>query len=139
MSGNESNNHQNTEFHPRKGTLCKFGCSTRITFDNNILSKNGKMIPLNLDGSFHDCPARNQERSYTEKASSSASRFQFRNDKDREVSITETESKYFFNQILENIQLSHTQLERILMEQDHVKKQLEDTTQVLRILMEKVG
>jgi hypothetical protein len=38
-------------------TICKFGCGTSIKFDDRKVSRIGKKIPLNLDGSPHDCPS----------------------------------------------------------------------------------
>ena len=37
-------------------TICKFGCGASIKFDNNRVSRRGIKIPLNLDGTLHDCP-----------------------------------------------------------------------------------
>ena len=34
---------------------CKY-CSQQITFNDNIISRKGRKIPLNLDGSNHNCP-----------------------------------------------------------------------------------
>lgn len=36
--------------------ICKYGCQTPIKFDNNRVSTRGIKIPLNLDGTLHDCP-----------------------------------------------------------------------------------
>jgi hypothetical protein len=38
--------------------LCMFGCGTPLKFDVNRVSRNGKKIPLNLDGTPHDCAYR---------------------------------------------------------------------------------
>ena len=38
--------------------ICKYGCQTAIKFDNRQVSAKGIKIPLNLDGSPHDCPKR---------------------------------------------------------------------------------
>jgi hypothetical protein len=35
---------------------CWYNCGTEITFDYGIISRTGKKIPLNLDGTFHNCP-----------------------------------------------------------------------------------
>ncbi len=37
---------------------CNDGCQTAIKFDKSRISPNGKMIPLNLDDTTHDCPKR---------------------------------------------------------------------------------
>ena len=37
--------------------MCKFGCQIPIKFDNSRVSAKGKKIPLNVDGSPHDCPS----------------------------------------------------------------------------------
>lgn len=138
MTENESNHHQNRHTNPNKGTLCKFGCGIRITFDSNTVSKNGKIIPLNIDGSFHDCPARNQEGGYTAGTSNPENRVHKSNDKYGEGSKHTSDSKSFFDQLLENVEHSNTQLERILVEQDQAKEQLENISQTLKNLMEKV-
>ena len=39
-----------------KNAFCKYGCQTAIKFDNTRVSAKGIKIPLNLDGSTHDCP-----------------------------------------------------------------------------------
>jgi hypothetical protein len=40
-----------------KNILCKYGCGASISFDPNILSAiSRKVIPLNLDGTLHNCP-----------------------------------------------------------------------------------
>jgi DNA-directed RNA polymerase subunit RPC12/RpoP len=49
-----SNNNIDAQF--KKDTFCKYGCYTRIKFDNSQVSVRGRKIPLNLDGSLHDCP-----------------------------------------------------------------------------------
>ncbi|HKU50616.1 MAG TPA: hypothetical protein VJP79_11740 [Nitrososphaera sp.] len=36
------------------------GCNSPIKFDNNVKSASGKVIPLNPDGSHHECPAKQQ-------------------------------------------------------------------------------
>jgi hypothetical protein len=41
----------------KKNTFCKYGCQTAIKFDNSRVSAKGIKIPLNLDGSPHDCPS----------------------------------------------------------------------------------
>ena len=38
--------------------LCRYGCQTAIKFDNNRIGPNGRKIPLNTDGSPHQCPKR---------------------------------------------------------------------------------
>jgi hypothetical protein len=38
--------------------ICKYGCQTAIKFDNSRVTAKGIKIPLNLDGSSHDCPKR---------------------------------------------------------------------------------
>lgn len=40
----------------KKNTFCKYGCQTPIKFDNSQVSTRGIKIPLNLDGTLHDCP-----------------------------------------------------------------------------------
>jgi hypothetical protein len=42
----------------KKNTFCKYGCQTAIKFDNRRVSAKEIKIPLNLDGSPHDCPKR---------------------------------------------------------------------------------
>ena len=39
------------------------GCQQPIKFDNAVKSESGKVIPLNPDGSRHDCPAKSQNNS----------------------------------------------------------------------------
>lgn len=34
---------------------CKY-CRQQITFNDNITSRKGRKIPLNIDGSNHNCP-----------------------------------------------------------------------------------
>jgi hypothetical protein len=48
----KTNNNGPTE----KNTWCKYGCQTAIKFDKNQVSARGVKIPLNLDGTPHDCP-----------------------------------------------------------------------------------
>jgi hypothetical protein len=36
--------------------ICKYGCQTAIKFDNSRVTAKGIKIPLNLDGTLHDCP-----------------------------------------------------------------------------------
>jgi hypothetical protein len=42
----------------RLSLFCKYGCQTPIKFDNSQISANGKKIPLNLDGTPHDCTSK---------------------------------------------------------------------------------
>lgn len=35
---------------------CWYNCGTDIIFDDGVIGKTGKKIPLNLDGTRHDCP-----------------------------------------------------------------------------------
>lgn len=35
---------------------CWYNCGTDIIFDDGVRGKTGKKIPLNLDGTRHDCP-----------------------------------------------------------------------------------
>ena len=45
-----------------KISMCRRGCGTRIVFNDKMLSKNSKKVPLNfLDNLPHECPLRNQE------------------------------------------------------------------------------
>jgi hypothetical protein len=37
--------------------ICKYGCQTTIKFDNSRVSLKGIKIPLNLDGTAHNCPS----------------------------------------------------------------------------------
>jgi len=37
---------------------CRYGCGTSVKFDNNHISVRGLRIPLNLDGTHHDCANR---------------------------------------------------------------------------------
>ena len=41
----------------KKNIFCKYGCQTAIKFDNSRVSRRGIKIPLNLDGTLHDCPS----------------------------------------------------------------------------------
>ena len=41
---------------------CRYGRGTRIKFDNNQVSPRGLQIPLNLDGTRHDCANRPYNR-----------------------------------------------------------------------------
>ena len=52
MSFNNNNNSP-----VEKNAFCKYGCKTPIKFDNSQVSTRGIKIPLNLDGSPHDCPS----------------------------------------------------------------------------------
>lgn len=45
-----------------KFNYCKYGCQTRIKFDDNRVSASGRKIPLNLDGRPHDCTNRPYNR-----------------------------------------------------------------------------
>jgi hypothetical protein len=45
-----------------KFNFCRYGCQRPIKFDNNRVSANGLKIPLNLDGSPHDCANRPYNR-----------------------------------------------------------------------------
>lgn len=38
--------------------LCKYGCQSPIKFDNSRISANGRKIPLNMDGTPHDCTSK---------------------------------------------------------------------------------
>jgi hypothetical protein len=42
----------------RKGNYCRYCCGTPIKFDDNRVSASGLKIPLNLDGTPHDCANR---------------------------------------------------------------------------------
>ena len=42
---------------------CRYGCGTPIKFDDNQVSPRGLRIPLNLDGTRHDCAYRPYNRS----------------------------------------------------------------------------
>lgn len=42
----------------KKEILCKFGCQTAIKFHSSQISVTGKKIPLNQDGTPHNCPLR---------------------------------------------------------------------------------
>lgn len=35
---------------------CWYNCGIDITFDDGVIGKTGRRIPLNLDGTRHDCP-----------------------------------------------------------------------------------
>ena len=39
-----------------QGEPCKKGCRQNITFDPSMKTPQGHWIPLNLDGTKHDCP-----------------------------------------------------------------------------------
>jgi hypothetical protein len=47
---------QNNNNSIKKNTFCKYGCQTAIKFDNSRVTAKGVKIPLNLDGTLHDCP-----------------------------------------------------------------------------------
>jgi peptidoglycan hydrolase CwlO-like protein len=47
----------------QKTTLCR-GCNTEITFRPDHKTEGGKWIPLNLDLTNHDCPARKKNNRY---------------------------------------------------------------------------
>ncbi|CAN5399331.1 hypothetical protein BH18THE2_BH18THE2_26640 [soil metagenome] len=56
-----SNIHSNRDTNKRE-YLCH-GCGQPIKFDANVTSSiSGKAIPLNLDGTQHDCPNRQQTK-----------------------------------------------------------------------------
>ena len=44
----------------KKKTFCRNNCGTELHFDKNVLSKNGKLIPLEIDGQPHQCPNKEQ-------------------------------------------------------------------------------
>jgi hypothetical protein len=45
----------------KKGIACRNGCQTIIHFDKSTKSPRGKFIPLNPDGSTHNCPNSGQQ------------------------------------------------------------------------------
>jgi hypothetical protein len=45
-----------------KVNYCRYRCGTPIKFDNNQVSASGLKIPLNLDGTPHDCANRPYNR-----------------------------------------------------------------------------
>jgi hypothetical protein len=48
----------NNKKYIKKDILCKYGCRTPLKFDPNMISASGKKIPLNLDGTAHECSNR---------------------------------------------------------------------------------
>lgn len=52
--GSESKNIHGSSM--KKVVYCRKGCGGRLKFDKNVHSPSGKLVPLNLDGSKHECP-----------------------------------------------------------------------------------
>lgn len=55
MSGNFGYDGSNRNV--SKFVLCKKGCNQDVMFNQNIRSASGKLVPLNPDGTKHECPA----------------------------------------------------------------------------------
>ena len=49
-------------FNNDKVNYCRYGCGTPIKFDSNQVSRRGLQIPLNLNGTHHDCANRPYNR-----------------------------------------------------------------------------
>jgi hypothetical protein len=62
MARKEEKERQMSFNNNNKVNLCRYGCQTPIKFDNNELSASGVKIPLNLDGTQHDCANRPYNR-----------------------------------------------------------------------------
>lgn len=55
-----------------KGELCTEGCGNSFTFDPFMKSPQARSIPLNLDGTKHDCPNDTRQHSSCRQNQSSA-------------------------------------------------------------------
>jgi hypothetical protein len=60
-----------------RGNYCRYGCRTPIKFDDNQVSARGLKIPLNINGTPHDCAYRpyNRRRQMLVKIPNSGSRW----------------------------------------------------------------
>lgn len=53
-NGSQSKDVHNSSI--KKAVYCRKGCGRQLQFDKNVRSASGKLVPLNLDGSKHECP-----------------------------------------------------------------------------------
>lgn len=122
----------------RGNIYCRFGCGTRITFDDRFVSTNGKKIPLDYsDHKPHECPKRN----YYKKPDVQRSDLQYNNqenqDKDKD-NFGPTGSRIsFLNRMSEMIEYDNKQQEQILINQNQIKNQQKELMQLLLELAKK--
>ncbi len=114
--------------------MCRRGCGTRIVFNDKMLSKNSKKIPLNFSDNLpHECPLRNQDEWKPNLQRFSSAHSKAVNPKDA-TSVRDSEIKHYtqLDLLVKKVENSNKQYEMLLIEYNYIKKQLQEFTQILR-------
>lgn len=107
-------------------------CKDEITFRKEIRGKNDKMRPLNLDGSFHNCPVRIQKDWRTQQSSDSISNKMNSVENKNISSRSPTNNQLSLYQISEKIEYTSRQIEEILIKTSFIDSQITEILQFLR-------
>lgn len=130
---------QNNSIRSDKVILCRFGCGTRIAFNDKVLSKNGKKIPLNLSDNLpHDCPLRDQADWKPELKGEDSIPTNDINVSKQAITVSGSPLMQYPHpdKLAENIERFSEQFEMLLINTDYIKKQLDE---IARILMDLTG
>ena len=116
--------------------ICCRKCGCRITFDDKIISINGKKIPLNFsDRKPHECP---KLELYKKTAALS---LQYDNQENQNKEKNNFEStdgrKSFLNHISEMMEYDNKQQEQIIINQNQIENQQKELKQLLLELARK--
>ena len=123
---------------PIKNIFCIHGCGTRLTFDDKIVSINGKKIPLNFsDREPHECPKRNDyKKNYAERPSSNHNNQKNQNIGRDSYDLASNRNS-FLNRISDFIEYNNKQQEQIVINQNQIKNQQKELMQFLMELVRK--
>jgi hypothetical protein len=119
--------------------MCRFGCGTRIAFNDKILSKNGKKIPLNFSDNLpHDCPLRNQADWKSNLQGGDSISTNDINVSKEAITVSDSPLMHYphADKLAENIEQSNKQYEMLLIDTNYIKKQLDE---IARILVDLTG
>jgi hypothetical protein len=130
---------ENNSDSPRDIIFCRYGCGTRIAFDDEIVSFNNKKIPLNfLNHKPHKCPKRiNSYKKTHVQTSQPHHDIQINQNKDyHNFDLSDSRSS-FLKHISEMIEHDNRQQEQILINQNQIKNQQKELLQLLLELVKK--
>jgi hypothetical protein len=102
--------HLTNNYNPEQNYFyCRNNCGVRITFSDDVISKNGKLIPIQENGLHHNCPNSpyNKARAITEEKRKTRKEQEFQTINELKDQIANT-----------NRRLSNCQLKLVVIEKE---------------------
>ncbi len=131
-----SNPNYNNDPHS-SNIICKY-CGKAITFSKEIVGKNNKMKPLNLDLTPHFCLTRTEQGQSRDELQSPIPRFENATVDSNYINRSEIQASVY-DRIIGNMEHFNSLYEQILIECGKTNKQMESNSELIKKILDHVS